>query len=192
MRWSPPYVKRKDRAFVRVKLVTQRVVTRWFNRAMGIPETIVAAGIGGAATVTAALFQLYTALRVKSGQSPTKKTSALRSSFGTLMLMIASAASGYVYAEYKQQQAVDDARAVHAELRAMRDEINARLLGLAQSTERLAQDRDSEGNVPVDAEHVLALGGGCDATGSEAPTPCEAAAPPETSTATPLVDGVVL
>jgi len=33
---------------------------------MGIPETILAAGIGGAATVMAAMFQLYTALRVKT------------------------------------------------------------------------------------------------------------------------------
>jgi hypothetical protein len=178
-------------AFVRVKLVTQPAATHWFNRAMGIPETIVAAGIGGAATVTAALFQLYTAVRVKSGQSP-KKASALRSSFGTLMLMIASAASGYVYAQYKQQQAVDDARAVHAELRAMREEINAQLLVLAQATGRLVQDRAAASRSQADVARALAPESGCDATGSDPSRACEGAASPENSTSAALVDGAAL
>jgi hypothetical protein len=182
----------QDEAFARVKLVTQQAAPHWFNRAMGIPETIVAAGIGGAATVTAALFQLYTAMRIKSGQSPKKTTSALRSSFATLMLMIASAAGGYIYAELRQQRALDDARAMHEELRTMRDEINARLLVLAQTTERLAQDRAPDSNQQADVEHALAPDRGCDATSSDAPTLCEATTPPETSTATPLVDGVIL
>ena len=47
---------------------------------MGISETILAAGIGGAATIMAALFQLYTALRVKpKTDARSKKTSTLRS-----------------------------------------------------------------------------------------------------------------
>ena len=162
---------------------------------MGIPETIVAAGIAGAATVTAALFQLYTALRVKSGQSP-KRTSLLRSSFATTTLIIASAGGGYVYAEFRQQQALEDARAVHDELRAMRDEINAQLLVLAQTTGRLARDRDADGHPRIDIEDpALAPGPAddeCDETSGDGQTPCEAAGPPETSTRTPLADGVAL
>jgi hypothetical protein len=158
---------------------------------MGIPETIVAAGIAGAATVTAALFQLYTALRVKSGQSP-RRTSLLRSSFATTALMIASAGGGYVYAEFRQRQALEDARAVHDELRAMRDEINAQLLVLAQTTGRLARDRDPRIDIEVPALAPDPADDECDETSGDDQTPCEAAGPPETSTRTPLADGVAL
>src|ERR1044072_6016345 len=118
---------------------------------MGVPETIVAAGIGGAAAVPAALFQLYTARRVKSGAMP-KKTSLLRSWFATATLMIASAAGGYLYAESAQEQALLDARAVQVELRGMRDEINAQLLVLAQTTGRLVEQRDAEHDTQTDVE----------------------------------------
>jgi len=75
----------------------------------------------------AAVFQLYTALRVKSKtDSRPKKTSVLRSYAAIAALMIASAAGGYVFAEFRQQQAIEDARAMHEDLRSMRDEINAR------------------------------------------------------------------
>lgn len=160
---------------------------------MGVPETIVAAGIGGAATVTAALFQLYTAVRVKGGQSP-KKGSLLRSSFTTATLMIASAAGGYVYAEFRQQQALDDARAVQDELRAMRDEINAQLLVLAEATGRLVRDRAGDGRSAADSgAPPLASGpvdGDCDAAGGRGQAPCAAAGPPEPST--PPANGVAL
>jgi len=161
---------------------------------MGIPETIVAAGIAGTATVTAALFQLYTALRVKSGQSP-RRTSLIRSSFTTTALMIASAAGGYVYAEFRQQQALEGERAVHDELRAMRDEINAQLLVLAQTTGRLARDRDADSDGHVD--EVPALGSGpaddeCDAASGDDQTPCVATEGHEASTRTPLANGIAL
>lgn len=163
---------------------------------MGVPETIVAAGIGGAATVTAALFQLYTAMRVKSGQSP-KKASLLRVSVTTTaLMMVASAAGGYLYAEFRQQQALDDARTVHAELRAMRDEINAQLLVLAQTTGRLVQARAGDGHADAGVEAAavapLPADDACDATGSDGPTPCAAAVPAETATVTPLANDVAL
>lgn len=158
---------------------------------MGVPETIVAAGIGGAATVTAALFQLYTAVRVKGGASP-KKGSLLRSSFTTATLMIASAASGYLYAEFKQQEALDDASAVHEELRAMRGEINAQLLVLAQSTGRLVQNRAGDGYPRTDGE-ALPLASGpvhdeCQTAGGSGQAACAAIGPPEPSTS--LAGGV--
>ena len=120
---------------------------------MGISETILAAGIGGAATVTAALFQLYTGMRVKAkAEQRPKKASMLRSSVAIAALMIASAAGGYVYAGFRQQQLIDDARAMHDELRGMRDEINAKLLVLAQTTEHLARERGAENEPAPDVE----------------------------------------
>ena len=162
---------------------------------MDVSETIVAAGIGGAATVTAALFQLYTAMRVKSGQTP-KKTSLLRVSVTTTaLMMVASAAGGYLYAELRQQQALDDARAMHDELRTMRDEINAQLLVLAQTTGRLVQDRRADGDAHDDAglPSLASRPGesGCDESSGDATTPCVATEPPQTSVEAPA-DGVGL
>lgn len=166
---------------------------------MGIPETIIAAGIGGAATVTAALFHLYSALRVttKTGQSP-KRPGLLRSSLVIAPLMIASAAGGYVFAEFRQQRALDDTRAVHDELRAMRDEISAQLLVLAQTTEHLARDRAGHDERRAEtASPVLASAPAdplCDETSGGQPTVCEAAAPPAPATpaVVPLADDGLL
>ena len=106
---------------------------------MTISETILAAGIGGAATITAGLFQLYSVLRVKTkaDQRP-KRTRMMRSMISIAALMATSAAGGYLFAEYRQQRALDDMRAMHEELRAMRDELNARLQTLTQTAERVA------------------------------------------------------
>ncbi|HVY82886.1 MAG TPA: hypothetical protein VG994_17990, partial [Steroidobacteraceae bacterium] len=129
-----------------------------------------AAGIGGAATVTAALFQLYTALRVRSkADSRPKKASLLRSSVAIAALMIASATGGYALSEYRQQQVIDDTRAMHDELRGMRDEINAKLLALAQTTEHLAHERTAGAGSPADTETLVLARGpldrACEATG---------------------------
>jgi len=144
---------------------------------MGISETILAAGIGGAATLTAALFQLYTALRVKPKMdSRPKKASLWRSSVAIAALMLVSATGGYLFAEFRQEQVLADARAMHDELRGMRDEINAKLLALAQTTEHLTRDHGTGDAPPADAETtVLARGPmdrACDEAGTAAP-PCE-------------------
>lgn len=162
---------------------------------MGIPETVIAAGIGGAATVTAALFHLYTAMRVttKTGQSP-KRPSLLRSSLVIAPLMIASAASGYLYAEFRQQRALDDTRAVHDELRAMRDDINSQLLVLAKTTEHLARDRAGDDQPLAEIASPALASAPADPPGDETsgdpPTVYETAAPPapETPALAPLAD----
>ncbi len=140
---------------------------------MGIPETILAAGIGGAATITAAVFQLYTALRVKTKpDSRPKKTSMLRSYVAIAVLMIASAAGGYVFAEFRQQQAIEDTRAMREELRGMRDEINAELQALKQTAEHLARERGADNEPAADAESLVLARGpvdrACSETGSDA------------------------
>jgi hypothetical protein len=149
---------------------------------MGISETILAAGIGGAATIMAALFQLYTALRVKTkADSRPKKTSMLRSYAAIASLMIASAAGGYVFAELRQQQAIEDARAMHEELRGMRDEINAQLQALKQTAEHLARERGADDAPPADAETLVLARGpvdrACNETGTDTAA-CDAVAPP--------------
>jgi hypothetical protein len=155
---------------------------------MGIPETILAAGIGGAATITAAIFQLYTALRVKTKpDSRPKKTSMLRSYAAIAALMIASAAGGYMLAQFRQQQALEDTRAMHDEIRGMRDEINAELQALKQTTEHLARDHAGD-ELSADVETtVLARGPvdrACNETGSDAYA-CEPS-PPKAPGETPL------
>jgi len=146
---------------------------------MDISEPIVAAGIGGAATVTAALFQLYTALRIKTKpDSRRRKASMLRSSIAIAALIIASAAGGYMFAEFRQQQIVADARAMHDELRGMREDINAKLLALEQKTEHLTHEHGSGDDALTDVEAtVLARGPvdrACDAASSDRATACEA------------------
>ena len=160
---------------------------------MGISETILAAGIGGAATITAAVFQLYTALRVKpKSDSRPKKTSMLRSYVAIAALMIASAAGGYTFAEFRQQQAIEDARVMHEELRGMRDEINAQLQALKQTAEHLARERGAGDEPPADAEALVLARGpvdrACDETTSDAPG-CGAKEDPAptSSPVTPLV-----
>jgi hypothetical protein len=166
---------------------------------MGISETVLAAGIGGAATITAAVFQLYTALRVKNkpDQRP-KKGNLLRSYVAIAALMFASAASGYLFAEFRQQQVIDDARAMHEELRGMRDEINAQLQALKQTAEHLAHDRGEEPGTDAEAL-VLARGPtdrACEDASGDAGPACEAAhaaAPaPEEPAAAPITEGGAL
>ena len=158
---------------------------------MGIPETILAAGIGGAATVMAAIFQLYTALRVKTKpDSRPKKTSMLRSYAAIAALMVASAAGGYLFAGFRQQQAIEDARAMHEELRGMRDEINAQLQALKQTTEHLTRERGAGDEPRADADETVVLARGpadraCTETGSDA-SACDPAHEPASATSTPV------
>ena len=107
---------------------------------MGISETILAAGIGGAATVVAGLFQLYSALRVKGkADSRPKRTRMARSMISIAALMATSAAGGYLFAEYRQQRGLDEMHTLREELRGMRDELNAKLQAL-ETAEHLAPE----------------------------------------------------
>jgi hypothetical protein len=91
---------------------------------MGLSETIIAAMIGALATVTAALFQLFSALRQPRSSSKVdvrpKKGSAMRSVLAVLALMVASGAGGFLYSELIKQRTDEDMRAMRSELKELR------------------------------------------------------------------------
>ncbi len=91
---------------------------------MGLSETIIAAMIGALATVTAALFQLFSALRHARGSSKVdvrpRKGSATRSVLAVLALMVASGAGGFLYSELIKQRSDEDMRAMRSELKELR------------------------------------------------------------------------
>jgi hypothetical protein len=89
---------------------------------MGLSETILAAMIGALATVTTALFQLYTGFKQsrKSVDTRPKKGSTMRSVMAVLALMVASGAGGFLYSEFIKQRAAEDMRAMRNELQELR------------------------------------------------------------------------
>ncbi len=92
---------------------------------MGISETIMAAMIGALATVTTALFQLFSTIKEKRGSSSKvdsrpKKGSTMRSVLAVLALMVASAAGGFLYSELIKQRADEDISAMRSELKEVR------------------------------------------------------------------------
>ncbi len=93
---------------------------------MGLSETIMAAMIGAIATVSAALFQLFTAWRSRSKTEvrPKKGTTA-RSVLSILALMTASAAGGFLYSEFLKQRNAEDMRAMRDELKELRADLIA-------------------------------------------------------------------
>jgi len=101
---------------------------------MGLSETIIAASIGAAATVAAAAFQLMTMPRPNKVDSRAKRSSPVRSFSVMVLLMVASAASGFLYAEFRNERTAQD-------LSALREELNAKLQTLAATTERIAEAR---------------------------------------------------
>jgi len=128
---------------------------------MGIPETIIAAAIGATATVSTAVFQLYTAMRAKSkAEQRPKRKRMLRSALSLGALAIVSAAGGYLFAEFRLQDAIDDVRTVHQEVHGMRDELNAKLQMLAQTTEHATPAVGGDDKSLAEAEATL-LARGC-------------------------------
>jgi hypothetical protein len=95
---------------------------------MGLSETILAAMIGALATVTTALFQIFSSIKqgrsLKVDSRP-KKGSTLRSMFAVLALMVASAGGGFLYSEFMKQRAAEDMHAMRDELKEMRSLIAA-------------------------------------------------------------------
>jgi hypothetical protein len=89
---------------------------------MGLSETILAAMIGALATVTTALFQLYTGFKQsrKSVDTRPKRNSAMRSVLAVLALMVASGAGGFLYSEFIKQRSAEDMRAMRSELQDLR------------------------------------------------------------------------
>lgn len=99
---------------------------------MGLSENIVAAMIGAAATMSAALFQL---LRAKRENDPKPRRSRVRSIVATLALMVASAVGGYGFAELRAAGAREDIALLRAELK-------GQLGALASSTAQIAANAD--------------------------------------------------
>lgn len=88
---------------------------------MGLSETILAAMIGALATVTTALFQIFTAIKARNKVDVRpKKGNTLRSVLAVLALMVASAAGGFLYSEFIKQRATEDMRAMRSELKELR------------------------------------------------------------------------
>lgn len=89
---------------------------------MGLSETILAAMIGAMATVSAALFQIFSSMksRNKIDLKP-KRGSTMRSILAVLALMIASAVGGFSYSELLKQGDGEDLRAMRMELRELKD-----------------------------------------------------------------------
>jgi len=100
---------------------------------MGLSETILAASIGAAATVSTALFQLFSAIRANNNRTDSrpKRGSTTKSILAVCALMIVSGVGGFLFAEFRNERAADD-------MHSMRDDINAKLQVLAETTSRLA------------------------------------------------------
>ncbi|MGH8176534.1 MAG: hypothetical protein ACREV5_09760 [Steroidobacter sp.] len=89
---------------------------------MGISETIIAAMIGAMATVSTALFQIFTMLRNRGKiDVRPKRGSATRSILAVLALMVASAAGGFLYSEFIKQRNSEDMRAMRQELKEVKE-----------------------------------------------------------------------
>ena len=93
---------------------------------MGISDSILAAMIGAIATVTTALFQIFTAFRNKGKvDARPKRGTTMRSLLAVLALMVASAAGGFLYSEFIKQRNSEDMRAMRAELKELKDSLTA-------------------------------------------------------------------
>ena len=109
---------------------------------MGLSETIIAASIGAAATVSTALFQLFSALRSNNRVDVRpKKGSTVKSIAAVVALMVVAAVGGFLFSEFRNERNSLD-------LHSMRDDINSKLQVLAQTTERLAMRSDAQNSIP--------------------------------------------
>jgi hypothetical protein len=89
---------------------------------MGLSETILAAMIGAMATVTTALFQIFTAFRAKGkADVKPKRGTTMRSVLAVLALMVASAAGGFLYSELLKERNSEDLRAMRQELKELKE-----------------------------------------------------------------------
>lgn len=119
---------------------------------MGLSETILAAMIGAGATVSAAIFQIFSALKGPKIDVKPKKGSTMRSILAVLALMIASAVGGFLYSELLQQREGDELRAMRMELRELKD------LTAAARAPAAAPALLDEEQAATPVAHVLAAG----------------------------------
>src|SRR5690606_2526344 len=80
--------------------------------------------IGALATVTTALFQLFSTFKEQRSSSKAdvrpKKRSTLRSVLAVLALMVASGAGGFLYSEFIKERAAEEMRVMRTELKELR------------------------------------------------------------------------
>jgi hypothetical protein len=90
---------------------------------MGLSETILAAMIGAIATVSAAIFQIFSSIKARNNKPEVKprKGSTMRSILAVMSLMVASAVGGFLYSELLKQRDGEDLRAMRAELRELKE-----------------------------------------------------------------------
>lgn len=113
---------------------------------MGISETIIAAMIGAVATVTTALFQLFTAWRNRGRvDARPKRGMTTRSILAVLALMVASAAGGFLYSEFMKQRAAEDLQALRQELKDLKE------LTVRAARERTAAPIETPPPSPINA-----------------------------------------
>jgi hypothetical protein len=99
---------------------------------VGVSESILAAAIGGIATVGTALVQLIIAWRKQTGDRRTLKGGGFRSLLWMLALMLASGVSGFAYSQYRNQERRDDDRALRQELQQQSQTLAASAIRLEQ------------------------------------------------------------
>jgi hypothetical protein len=89
---------------------------------MELSDNIITAMIGAGATVTAALFQLFSALSAKGKpDAKPRRGLTLRSIVAVLVLMMASAAGGFFYSELLKPGDSGDIASLRQELRELRE-----------------------------------------------------------------------
>jgi hypothetical protein len=122
---------------------------------MGLSETILAAMIGAMATVSAAIFQIFSSIksRNKIDVKP-RKGSTMRSMFAVLALMVASGVGGFLYSELLKQRDGEDMRAMRMELRELKELTAAARAPVALVTEPAPMPVPTATPVKLDAsEH---------------------------------------
>lgn len=89
---------------------------------MELSDNIITALIGAGATVTAALFQLFSVFSAKGKQdAKPRRGLTLRSVVAVFALMVASAAAGFFYSELLKQRNSEDIAAMRQELRELKE-----------------------------------------------------------------------
>ncbi|MBM2854789.1 MAG: hypothetical protein HW417_1717 [Steroidobacteraceae bacterium] len=97
---------------------------------MDLSETILASMIGAAATMLAAMFQLFLAFRNRAKVETRPKRSTMRPLVAVFAMLIASAVGGFAYSELRAERVREDTRE-------LREELTSQLQALALSMAKL-------------------------------------------------------
>lgn len=141
---------------------------------MGVSETIVAAMIGAVATVTTALFQLFGAIRARgNADAKPKRGLTLRSVLAVLVLMVTSAAGGFLYSELLRHSREAEIHAMRQTLKELKGQIAANTSAARQArseapaqrvqpTRLEAQENSAESVAYVPACRAQIIGATCE------------------------------